>query len=68
VDESGGVHSCTEDLLFHLCLTDEELIATGWKEFKDELIADGTITQADIDAEKEKPDVQMKLVALKQAL
>ena len=63
-----GIMSCTEDMLFHLGLDDAELDATGWRVFRDELIADGTITQADINIEKVKPIMAQKLIDIRAAL
>lgn len=66
IDHRGGVQSCTEDQLWRLCCAKEELETMGWASFKKKLLNDGTITQADIDTEKVKPAVQVKLQEFRQ--
>lgn len=68
VDSRGGVMATTEDQLWKLCATHEELVKMGLANFRQDLIDEGTITQADIDAEKLKPDVKVKLQAHRQKI
>ena len=47
--------------LHRLAHDDDMLELTGWDEYRDALIIDGVVTQADIDSEKVKPSIIAKL-------
>ena len=54
IDDKGNVTSATEDQLWRLCSSEDELELMGgqWPQFKADLIAEGTITEQDVNSHR----------------